>query len=95
MCIRDRVVLDYGTATPTINPALRRAILLRDRHCQFAGCDIPARWCDIHHIQPVAQGGPTNERNLACVCRKHHGLIHDTGWQLTRKPSGTLHTRSP
>lgn len=38
--------------------AVRRAIQVRDRHCQHpSGCDIPAPGCDIDHIQPRLESG--------------------------------------
>ncbi len=90
-----RVVLDYNVATPDISPALRRAVQRRDRCCQFDGCDRSWDWCDVHHLVPKGRGGPTNEQNLALVCRFHHTLIHQGGWQLTRRPDGRLLTTSP
>ena len=90
-----RIVLDYNKATPGIPSALRRAIQRRDHNCQFAGCDRRWQWCDVHHLIPVEEGGPTNEQNLALVCRFHHTLIHQGGWKLTRERNGRLLTASP
>lgn len=90
-----RVVLDYNTATPDIASALRRAIRRRDGCCQFAGCDRRWQWCDVHHLVPREQGGPTNEQNLALVCRFHHRMIHQQGWKLLRQEDGRLLTVSP
>ena len=36
--------------------AVRRAVQVRDRHCQHpSGCDIPAEACDVDHIVPLAR----------------------------------------
>ena len=35
--------LDVGRRTRTIPPAIRRAVVYRDRHCQYPGCDQHAR----------------------------------------------------
>src|SRR4029079_10930708 len=43
-------ILDLGRRTRTIPRRLRRAIVLRDQHCQFPGCRAPAAWCDVHHL---------------------------------------------
>lgn len=41
---------------------LRRAIEVRDRHCQHpSGCDVAAPDCDVDHIVPVAAGGTTTQ----------------------------------
>ncbi len=69
-------ILDVGRATRTPSPAQRRALILRDRHCRYRGCDRPPKWCDAHHIVTWVSGGETNVENLVLVCRYHHGLIH-------------------
>ena len=89
------VVLRYNRATPDIPPALRRAVRIRDRHCTFDGCDRPWNWCDLHHLVPRHRGGPTTVDNLTLLCRFHHGLVHEGGWQLTRAPDGAILTSTP
>jgi hypothetical protein len=60
-----------------VPPALRRALDLRDGGCTHPGCDVPARWCDAHHIRHWATGGRTESANLRLLCRKHHRDAHD------------------
>jgi hypothetical protein len=84
----DREVLQLGRRTRTIPPRLRRAIALRDGHCQFPGCRAPAAWCDVHHLIHWLQGGETNPDNLALLCRRHHVAVHEGGWKLERGPNG-------
>lgn len=53
--------------------ALRRAIQVRDRHCQHpSGCDIPAPECDIDHITPRSRNGPTSQSNGRLLCPTHN-----------------------
>lgn len=62
--------------------ALRRAIEVRDRHCQHpAGCDVPADQCDVDHIVPYSQGGPTSQHNgrLECPTHNRNDDKHDHG----------------
>ncbi len=73
----DGVPVSAGQARRTIPPPLRRALDLRDRHCTHPGCDIPARWCDAHHIVHWAQGGRTELANLRLLCRLHHRTAHN------------------
>lgn len=53
--------------------ALRRAIELRDGYCQHpSGCDEPAELCDVDHIIPASQGGPTSQFNGRLECKVHN-----------------------
>ncbi|MBN2113294.1 MAG: DUF222 domain-containing protein [Acidimicrobiia bacterium] len=65
-----------GDARRSIPPALRRALDLRDGGCTHPGCDIPARWCDAHHIIHWAHRGKTTLTNLRLLCRPHHRTAH-------------------
>jgi hypothetical protein len=55
-----------------VPPAMRRAVIVRDRVCRFPGCDRPPTWCDAHHVVHWADGGPTAAANLLLLCRPHH-----------------------
>jgi hypothetical protein len=89
------VVLDYTHAKPELSPSQRRAVQRRDQHCQFHGCDRHWSWCDVHHIREKANGGCDTMANLALLCRRHHTLVHQGGWQLSRGPNGNIVTTSP
>ncbi|HUF58553.1 MAG TPA: DUF222 domain-containing protein [Actinomycetota bacterium] len=68
---------DVGRRTPVVSPAMRRAVIVRDRHCRFPGCDRPHSWCDAHHVVHWADGGDTAVPNLVLLCRRHHQMAHD------------------
>ena len=91
-----RSELEYETtrAARTIPPATRRALVARDGHCVFPGCDRPAPWCDGHHLVFWADGGPTKVDNLGLVCGAHHRMVHEEGWTLLRK-DGRWITKPP
>ena len=95
----DSVILGMGRKTRLATPSQQRAIRIRDGGCVFPSCDRPAQWCDIHHIKPYAQDGPTSPENMACLCRRRHTLIHNSKWTIETSPDGTytaLHpTRAP
>ena len=74
--------LDVGRATPVVPAAIRRAVVARDRHCRFPGCDRPRGWCDAHHVVHWADGGATALTNLVLLCRRHHGSVHAGGFGL-------------
>jgi hypothetical protein len=86
--------LDVGRKTAVVPPALRRAVILRDRHCRFPGCDRPPAWCDVHHIVPWSHGGPTSLANLGLLCRRHHRLVHPpNGFGMTVVDGELVFTR--
>jgi hypothetical protein len=97
--------LDVGRRTPVVPPAIRRAVIARDRRCRFPGCDRPHPWCDAHHAVHWADGGTTALTNLVLLCRRHHRLVHErSGFTLDlddrapvfRRPDGTvLEDRAP
>jgi hypothetical protein len=86
-------IFEVGAKTRTIPPALRRALLHRDRSCRFPGCH--GRFCQAHHIRHWAQGGPTTLSNLVLLCRRHHRAVHEEGYQVDRQPDGELRFRQP
>jgi hypothetical protein len=88
--------LDTGAPTAAVPPHLRRAVILRDRHCAFPGCrQKPAR-CQAHHLIPRARGGVTALHNLALLCSFHHLIaVHRWGWTLALNPDGTTTATSP
>lgn len=56
-----------------------KALVARDGGCRWAGCHIPAEWCDIDHIIPWESGGSTDLVNLWLLCRLHHTEKHRKG----------------
>jgi hypothetical protein len=88
--------LDVGTATDTIPAHLRRAVILRDKHCSAPGCQVPPAGCQVHHIIPRSRGGPTSLGNIGLYCSFHHLIvIHRWGWTVTLNPDGTTTMASP
>ncbi len=88
--------LDAGTPTSLITGGLRRAVITRDRHCAFPGCDIPPNACQVHHIKERANGGQTSLTNLVLLCAFHHLIaVHQWGWTLTLHADGTTTAVSP
>ena len=74
-------VIDVGRRTRVINEALRIAVIHRDKHCVWPGCNTPPDRCDCHHVEHWADGGPTTLDNLALLCH-HHILLHEGGYKL-------------
>jgi hypothetical protein len=87
-------VIDVGRARRVVDGALRKALMVRDKHCQWPGCERPASWCDGHHILHWIDGGETNLENCVLLCRRHHRMVHEGGWQLFRA-DGEIVTIAP
>ncbi|KAA8724291.1 HNH endonuclease signature motif containing protein [Corynebacterium spheniscorum] len=58
----------------TPNDAQKTYVKLRDGHCRYPGCHIPAYRCEVDHVFEHNQGGQTIVTNLQCLCKKHHNL---------------------
>ena len=70
----DAQPLYLGRTQRAPNQAQRMALFARDQHC--VDCGLAAQACDIHHILPWEQGGPTNIDNLVLLCPKCHRRAH-------------------
>jgi hypothetical protein len=68
--------LHWGRHRRYFTTAQTTALWLRDRHCTFPGCAVPATWCDAHHLQHWLDGGPTDLTNAALLCQRHHTIAH-------------------
>jgi hypothetical protein len=88
-------ILDYGTTTRTVPAPLYNALVIRDRHCRFPGCDRPPEWTEAHHVRWVTHGGTTALDNLTLQCSRHHHLLHTPGWHAKLLPDHTLEVTDP
>ena len=88
-------VLDAGRTTRTFTPAMRRAIVARDRGCVWPHCDRPASWCEAHHRKHWADGGETSVENGVLLCGRHHDRVHLHNLRVLINPDGsrTVDTR--
>ncbi|MCW2526811.1 MAG: endonuclease [Pseudonocardiales bacterium] len=87
-------LLDYGRTTYRPPADLRDFVLARDAICVYPHCNIPARLCQIDHIDPYhpetddphpaetgdKTGGDTSAANNAPLCvRNHQGKPEGSG----------------
>jgi hypothetical protein len=86
--------LDIGRKTRRIPPALRRAVMLRDRCCRFPGCTHD-RYIDLHHLEHWLHGGETSKQNLLALCTAHHRLVHEGGFTLQTGEDGEPRFMAP
>jgi hypothetical protein len=92
---QESVVMDVGRTTRIVSAPLKRALKTRDCHCRWPGCERPASKCDGHHLLSWINGGPTDLDNLVLLCRRHHRMVHEGGWQLIKTEDGQIVTIAP
>jgi hypothetical protein len=89
----ESVPLDVGRTERTYQRSLRRAALVRDRHCRWPGCTMRASWCEVHHVRWYSQGGRTSLENGLTLCSFHHHEVHRRDVQIRSTPDGHVFTR--
>ncbi|MFD3444059.1 DUF222 domain-containing protein [Microbacteriaceae bacterium 4G12] len=63
----------------------RIGLAVRDGGCMWPGCDRPPSWCEAHHInQWKRDHGKTDIADGVLLCKHHHLLLHNTGWDIRR-----------
>jgi hypothetical protein len=77
-------VLNIGRKTRAIPPSIRRALQIRDHGCRFPGC-CESRYVDAHHVHHWCDGGETRLDNLVLLCRHHHRLLHQEGYEIVKR----------
>jgi hypothetical protein len=86
--------LHLGRRSRSWSTAQRRAVDLRDGgHCRFPGCS--SRFVDIHHIRWWEHQGLTDIDHAMNCCRRHHTLIHRTGFKVDGDPNDELRFARP
>lgn len=77
--------LDVGREQRFFTRKQRIALAVRDGGCRFGHCDRPPSMCESHHIRFWARdGGQTNIADGVLLCKFHHLLIHNNGWEIER-----------
>ena len=82
--------MNVGRKHRVVQPALKRALLARDKCCRFPGCS-HKKWLDAHHVEHWADGGETSLENTVLLCSKHHRLLHEGNFQIKPGPDGEWH----
>ncbi len=78
--------ISVGRSMRILPDRTRRLIHDRDRGCRFPGCPT-TRFVEIHHLNPWADGGPTDEHNQASLCTIHHDAIDRGDYTITGDPT--------
>ena len=77
-------VIDLGREQRLYSRRQRIALAARDGGCIWGDCERPPSWCEAHHTKFWARdGGSTNLEDGVLLCRHHHLLLHNNGWEIT------------
>ncbi len=78
-------VLDVGRAKRTFTGQQRRAVVARDRTCQFPDCGAPPGLGEVHHVDWWARDhGDTDVGRGILLCWHHHDVTHQRRLRITR-----------
>lgn len=81
--------LDLGREQRLFSRHQRIALAIRDGGCRWPGCDRPPSWTEAHHTRHWARdGGATDVANGILLCRHHHLLLHNNGWEIRQNGAG-------
>jgi len=77
------------TADQRLFTAKQRSVLVAMfGGCAFGDCERPASWTEAHHIAWFMRDhGKTTVSNGILLCRHHHLLLHNHGWEIRRSGS--------
>ncbi|WP_283136719.1 HNH endonuclease signature motif containing protein [Rhizohabitans arisaemae] len=84
--------LYLGNKIRFASDAQRKVLAVRYSSCAVDECDIPARACEVDHVEGWEFGGPTDIGNLAVVCGFHnrHKADHPGAYEIVRHRDGTM-----
>jgi len=84
-------VINHGHEQRLYGGPQKLDLAARDGGCTFGYCDRPPSWCEAHHIDHWARDhGKTNLDRGLLLCRHHHMLVHNNGWDIERVEGQTV-----
>lgn len=83
---KDGEVLHLGRSQRLFTAKQKTALGITYKSCAVGDCDIPARWCEAHHVIPWSEGGSTDLPDGVLVCNFHHHQIHQGALTVERPP---------
>jgi hypothetical protein len=86
--------LNVGREQRLFTRRQRIALAARDGGCLWPTCDRPPSWTEAHHTwQWKRDHGKTDIADGILLCRHHHMLLHNNGWEIVRE--GTVFSLVP
>lgn len=77
--------LDFGREQRFFSTKQKQVLAISWGGCAAPGCQRPPSWCETHHIVFWNRdGGKTDLADGILLCRHHHLLFHNNGWEISR-----------
>lgn len=89
------VVINMGRTQRLFTGKARQAAQLLAVRCGFRGCDVPAEFCDVDHVEPWVDGGATDQSNSMPLCGSHDRQKHRKQLRGRRDRHGRIHLVRP
>jgi hypothetical protein len=86
------VPIDMGRKQRLFTGPAREAAKLLVRHCDHAGCDLPADFCEVDHVEEWNDGGATDQDNAGVRCGHDNREKHRRRTTSRRDIHGRSHT---
>jgi Domain of unknown function (DUF222)/HNH endonuclease len=81
----DGHVVNFGREQRFFTRKQKEALAILWGGCACPGCDRPPAWTEAHHIVFWKRdGGTTDLADGILLCRHHHLLFHNNGWEISR-----------
>jgi hypothetical protein len=81
----DGQCINVGRTQRLFTARQRIGLAVRDGGCRFPTCDRPVSMTEAHHIDHWHRdGGKTDLADGILLCRRHHLLVHNNHWQISR-----------
>jgi hypothetical protein len=78
-------ILNFGRDRRFASAIQNLALVVRDKQCMYPGCDGHWTMTDAHHTHEFENGGLTDLKWLARVCKPHHTYLHANDLRLVRR----------
>ncbi len=81
----DGQCLNVGRLLRLFNQRQRQGLAARDGGCMWPDCDRPPSWTEAHHIEEWKRDRGRTDIGLGILlCKRHHLLLHNKKWKITR-----------
>jgi len=83
------IPLDLGRDQRLFTAKQKQVLALKWGGCVHPGCDRPPSWTEAHHIEHWWRDhGKSDIADGVLLCKHHHMLHHNTGWEIQRDDHG-------